>query len=223
MNATPSGRRVKHLRWPIRLALRPLALLVRLWLRTLRIHTRPADLRAWHDAPPGRLVILWHNRLLVAAELHRRHSPRTPISGLISASRDGAWLATFFRLLDIGAIRGSSSWRGAPATREILHRLHAGEDIGITPDGPRGPCYDWKPGFVQIAAAARCPIVLLGTHYHCARRLATWDRFYIPAPFSRVDLTVEIIPADSPLRTLPTPELSAHLRERLNALTDDNV
>lgn len=223
MKALSSGRRVWHVRWHTRLALWPLAFLVRLWLRTLRIRFAPGHLDAWHAAPPGRLVIFWHNRLLIAAELHRRYNKRTPINGLVSASRDGAWLSAFFQMLGVRAIRGSSSWRGALATLEILHRLRAGEDVGITPDGPRGPCYDWKSGFVQIADTARCPIVLVGTRYHCARRLATWDGFYIPAPFSRVDLSVEVIAADAPLRALPCPELAARLREHLAALTDDGA
>jgi lysophospholipid acyltransferase (LPLAT)-like uncharacterized protein len=66
--------------------------------------------------------------------------------------------------------------------------LKRGHDIGITPDGSRGPLYEIKPGLVLLAQLSRRPIIPLSFAYSNAWRLRTWDRFFIPKPFSRVTL-----------------------------------
>jgi lysophospholipid acyltransferase (LPLAT)-like uncharacterized protein len=202
-------------------ALFPVACLLRLWLRTLRIRVSAQDKAAWDAAGAGRLVVFWHNRLLVSGDLRRRFSDTVPMNGLISASKDGSWLAAFFRLLGIGTIRGSSSWRGGRAMLEIVRHLREGEDVAITPDGPRGPCYNWKPSAAQLALTTHCTVVLAGTRYSRGRRLASWDGFYLPAPFSRVDLVLDIVAPDDPARSLSLEDFSEQLRQRLMRITDD--
>lgn len=216
-----SRRQVNQVPWWMYPAVLPAVCLVRLWLMTLRIRCAPELLRAWEAAGPGRLVIFWHNRLLISADLRRRFSRTVPMNGLVSASKDGSWLSAFFELLGIGAIRGSSSWRGGRAMLEIVRCLRDNEDVAITPDGPRGPCYHWKSSPAQLAQKTGRPVVLLGSRYHRARRLASWDGFYLPAPFSRVDLTLEVVSPGDPVRALPEAEFSEHLRQCLMALTDD--
>ena len=46
----------------------------------------------------------------------------------------------------IGAIRGSSSKGGAKVIISALKELKDGNDIAITPDGPRGPRYSIADG-----------------------------------------------------------------------------
>lgn len=203
-------------------ALFPVVCLLRVWLMTLRIRLAPDKHGAFRAAGAGRLVIFWHNRLLLSNELRRRFNGVVPMNGLVSASKDGAWLSAFFRLLGVGAIRGSSSWRGGQAMLEIARRLRAEEDVGVTPDGPRGPCYDWKSGVARLAVELERPIVLAGLRFHRAHRLASWDGFYLPMPFSRVDLDLDVIPLDDPDRSLPDAEFSERLRLRLMAITDDS-
>src|SRR5581483_5081500 len=52
------------------------------------------------------VFLVWHNRLFVVAEIYRRFRGRRPTYGLVSASRDGAWLAAFFSLMGLKAVRG---------------------------------------------------------------------------------------------------------------------
>ena len=217
------GRRVNEVAWWMRPALCATAFLIRLWLRSLRVHFPDAQrklLEAQGDG--GRLFLFWHNRILIAPELRRRFCHDVPINGLVSASKDGAWLTAFFRYLNVGTIRGSSSWRGGAATLEILRHLKLREDVAITPDGPRGPCYHWKDGVAQIAMKAHCPVILVGPRYHRARRLKSWDGFYLPFPFSQVDLTLEIIPVDDARWKLPLREFSEELHRGLMSLTQNH-
>jgi lysophospholipid acyltransferase (LPLAT)-like uncharacterized protein len=213
---------VNHVAWWLWVGLVPAALLLRLWLATLRIRYVPEQIAVWRaQSGKGRLFLLWHNRLVLTPELKRRFIPDNSVNGLVSASKDGAWLTAFFKLLGILSIRGSSSWRGGPAMLEILRRLNNGEDVGITPDGPRGPCYDWKRGAVKLALKTEHPFFLVGMRFHKAARLRSWDRFYIPFPFSRVDLRLDPVLLDDPVRALPEEEFSEQIHQRLAALTLD--
>ena len=48
--------------------------------------------------------------------------------------------------MDVEAVRGSSSRRGAQALLELAKLAQRGFDLTITPDGPRGPRYRVQDG-----------------------------------------------------------------------------
>ncbi len=214
-------REVNHVPWWTYAALLPVSLLMRLWLMSLRMRLDSATLAAVNAERGPVIVCFWHNRLFIAAELRRRFRSFKPMNGLVSASKDGAWLVAFFNLLGIGAVRGSSSWRGGRALVELGDRLSAGEDIAITPDGPRGPCYDFKKGPAALARSAACPVFLVGSKFSKAKRLKSWDRFILPFPFSKVELTVDIVRPEEGAAEPDDIALAARLRDRLLAITDD--
>jgi lysophospholipid acyltransferase (LPLAT)-like uncharacterized protein len=143
------------------------------------------------------LFVLWHNRLFVAAELSRRLRPSRPLHGLVSTSKDGAWLSAFFESAGLRVVRGSSSRGGREAAAGLVEVLRAGHDAGITPDGPRGPAYVCKPGAVVVARRARARVLLVGLHYESAWAVGSWDRFQIPLPFSRFQLRAQEIDGNS--------------------------
>jgi len=86
----------------------PLALLLRLWLATLRFRCN-VDRIDDEDGP--RILLLWHDKLLVSSWITNRYF-RRPVCALISTSKDGGWLVAFFRLMGVTAVRGSSNRRG---------------------------------------------------------------------------------------------------------------
>jgi lysophospholipid acyltransferase (LPLAT)-like uncharacterized protein len=95
--------------------------------------------------------------------------------------------------------------------------LHA----GITPDGPKGPALVFKPGAVSLSRLTRRPFLLLGIRYDSCYRLGSWDRFALPMPFSRVELTLvrEPMPAEGE----SDEAVSARLQARLRELSGDAV
>ena len=191
----------------------PFALVLRLWLATLRIRSnRPLV----DDADGGRIIVLWHDRLFVSGLVGRRFF-RRPINALISTSKDGGWLVAFFRLMGLKAVRGSSSKRGAAALMTLTRVVRAGEHAGITPDGPKGPARVCKTGVVGLAKLTGRPIILMGLDYACCWRLRNWDRFALPLPFSRVDVTFEDFPG--PRREDDDAEVALRIQARLNALS----
>ncbi len=146
------------------------------------------------------IFIFWHNRIFCQPILYRKYLRHRTISVLTSASKDGAIIAQTVRHFGLGAVRGSSSKRAAQAGAELVACLHGGSDIGITPDGPRGPCYVLAMGPVRLAAMTQTPIVSLNANYTRCWQLRSWDRFRIPVPFSKVRLS-----CGAPT-TVPNPE-----------------
>ncbi len=165
--------------------------IIHLWVRSLRFEVSAEHERFLRRTDIPVAITLWHNRLFIAGEVVRRFRPNRPVYALISASKDGAWLEAFFEIIGIGTVRGSSSKLGREAAMALIEVLRQGHDIGITPDGPRGPCYEVKPGGLIVTRRVRAPMLLLGGIFDSAWRLRSWDRFYLPKPFSRVKVIGE--------------------------------
>jgi lysophospholipid acyltransferase (LPLAT)-like uncharacterized protein len=193
---TPQDKHVYGISLWRRAAVWPLAAVMRLWAMTIRVKIVAGDAGVVRHTGEPTIFILWHNRLFMAAEYVRRYRTGQPIYGLVSASRDGAWLAAYYSVVGLRAVRGSSSRLGREAAATLVDVLRAGNDIGITPDGPRGPMYDIKPGAVIVARRARARVVIVGMDFESAWRLPSWDGFYIPKPFSRIYMRFEVFGVD---------------------------
>ena len=161
---------------------------MKLWSFTLRFEiedrcgiTRPAT-----SSTPV-ILALWHNRIFTIPPVWwRTAGKQRKAVVLTSASHDGAMLAHAVAVFGIGSVRGSSSRRAVAALIGMKRALQEGLDVCITPDGPRGPRYEFHPGIIKLAETTRAPIVPIHVNYSSAWRLKTWDRFVIPKPFSRV-------------------------------------
>jgi lysophospholipid acyltransferase (LPLAT)-like uncharacterized protein len=193
-------------------------MLMKLWGMSLRFDETPEDIAAYTKNDEPVAIVLWHNRLFLSAEIVRRYRQgRTPYA-LVSASQDGAWLTAFFALVGLRTVRGSSSRFGREAASELVEVMHAGHDIGITPDGPRGPRYEMKPGAIIVPRRTGAPVLLVGGEFTRAWRLKSWDRFYVPWPFSRVRMRCELITNE---QLADRDAAAARIQARLLALNPD--
>lgn len=169
------------------------AFVVRLLALTLRIRVEDPDLLHAQVAGDPCIFVFWHNRLLLIPIAWNRFLARyRSLQGmaLSSTSRDGGLIAEFIARFGIGPVRGSATRRGSAALRELAALLKKGHDVGITPDGSRGPCYEIKPGLVLLAQLTGRSVLPISFEYSQAWRLKTWDRFVIPKPFSTVTFRV---------------------------------
>ena len=66
---------------------------------------------------------------------------------------------------------------------------HDGVSPAITPDGPRGPPWKFKPGAVLLAQLSGRPMIPLSYAASRAWKIK-WDRFVIPWPLSRIVIVV---------------------------------
>ncbi len=138
------------------------------------------------------ILCIWHNRLLGGVLGDHKAGKRrpVPISVLTSASKDGGWLAAIARRFRMGAVRGSSSRRGAAALLELTRQLGEGGDIAVTPDGPRGPNYKIAQGLIYLAQRTGTRIVPVDIQISRYWRIGKkWDALWVPKPFSKVTLT----------------------------------
>ena len=160
-------------------------------------------------------MVLWHNRLFMAAEIIRRLRGGQSFHGIISASKDGGWLAGFFQMVGIKAIRGSSNWGAREAVTAMINVAKEGGDLGITPDGPKGPIYEFKPGGLIIARRAKLPMILMGIKFSRVKQLGSWDRLILPLPFSAAEISArQVLPENLPRdRNEALAELSAIMAE----------
>jgi lysophospholipid acyltransferase (LPLAT)-like uncharacterized protein len=138
---------------------------------------------------------------------------------LISPSVDGELGAMLVRRLGAAVIRGSSSHTGARALRDYYQALvKDGVSPAITPDGPRGPPWKFKPGAVLLAQLSQRPIIPMA--YAASRAWKVkWDRFIIPKPLSRIVIAIgEPVYVAKGLNAAGLERLQLQMEARLQAL-----
>ncbi len=138
----------------------------------------------------------WHGDelVLVGYYAHRR------LAVLSSLSEDGTLMAKTLQLLGYQVFRGSSSRGGARGLIGQIKAVKSGSQAALAVDGPKGPIYIVKPGVVELARRAGCPIIPVRTRCDRAWYVPrAWNKSYLPKPFARV--TVEygkpILPSES--------------------------
>ncbi len=204
-----------------RLLFYPAAFLLTLYLRSLRFRLSPDNLAAAAGRERPLLFVGWHNQSLLYPEMFRRCRDPANTVCLVSPSRWAAWEDAFYKWLRLRTVRGSSSRRGIAAARELLAAHRQGRDIALSPDGPAGPCYKFRRGPVMLARLTGAPVLLAAARCHCALRLPTWDRHYLPLPFSRVTIRWRLVPGYGALGCACDGEGAARLRKLLLEITED--
>jgi len=135
----------------------------------------------WDQGKPF-ILAFWHGRILMMPKSWRRAAP---IHMLISQHRDGQLIARSVAHFGIHWLAGSTTRGGSQALRAMLKALKAGEYVGITPDGPKGPRMRASAGIVNVARMSGCPIIpaTFGASWRIV--LGSWDRFVVAKPFTK--------------------------------------
>ncbi len=128
------------------------------------------------------LYCFWHSGMLPLVHIHRGEG----IAVLVSQHRDGELITRLIEHNGFVTARGSSTRGAEIGVREMLRHARAGRDLGITPDGPRGPAEELKDGMVFLASRLQLPVVLIASASSRAWIARSWDRFRVPKPFARV-------------------------------------
>lgn len=159
----------------------PAALLIRVWLATLRVRRLGPPIEG-----PG-LVAFWHGDQLPLIG----QRPAGPLVAPVSLSADGRLQARILARLGIASVAGSSSRGGAAALRGLWRAVRGGSVALMAVDGPRGPRGAVKPGVIFLARRAGLPIWPVGVAVARGHRLRrAWDRYLLPCPFTRAVVLV---------------------------------
>ena len=139
------------------------------------------------------IFAFWHNRIFLMPYLFRKHwhsRQRDRVAVLVSASRDGEKLTHVLSKFNLICVRGSSSRRGKEALRELARLVEEWYDVGITPDGPRGPKYHCQDGVISLSQITQAPIIPVSYDLTHKVTVNSWDNFMIPWPFTRATLHI---------------------------------
>src|SRR5580698_2629719 len=191
---TRSGRRMTRARRLLYAIVVPLGMtLIRLWWLSCRTGRIVGDehLTAALAKAPSLIPCYWHqHQLFCTRYLLQRRSRGVMPGWLISPSVDGELGAMMVTRIGARAIRGSSSHTGARALRDYYLAL-VKDNISpvVTPDGPKGPRFKFKPGAILLAQMSGRPMLPMA--YAASRAwLVKWDKFVIPAPFARIVIAI---------------------------------
>jgi len=153
------------------------AALIRGIARTMRHETRGQEaVDALYREGGHAIIAFWHAQQLMIPIGYRG----TRAHVLISQHEDGEIIARIIARFGHGAVRGSSTRGGAKALRALIKLARSGQDVAVTPDGPKGPRHVAKLGVIQLAKVTGLPIVPVA--FACSKKnslragIATWSR-----------------------------------------------
>ncbi len=133
------------------------------------------------DFKPPAIYLVWHEYIPVFTYLRGFCN----MAMLASRHQDAEWLTQTTRFVGFSMVRGSTNRGGMRALREMM-RMDRETNLGIAPDGPRGPRRKVAAGAVFLASKMEIPVVCVGIGYDRPWRMRrTWDQFAVPRPFSR--------------------------------------
>ncbi|HLE12865.1 MAG: hypothetical protein A2504_13455 [Bdellovibrionales bacterium RIFOXYD12_FULL_39_22] len=133
------------------------------------------------------LLAAWHQSLIPLILF----LPKSRYVALVSASKDGEYVAQ--TLINFGQlpVRGSSTRGGKAGMMQMLRELKNGLPGVMTIDGPRGPAREAKAGIIQMAKISGGTIVpfsAMPQHFFCFKK--SWDQFRLPYPFSKIIINI---------------------------------
>jgi len=162
--------------------------IIALYIRIVFVTTRKRydvhpDSARYLKGEDNAIYSFWHGRMMLMPCM----SPKNRrMQVLISLHRDGVLISEVMNEFKFKTIAGSSSKGGREALMAILRGLKAGDNIAITPDGPRGPYQVAASGVASAAKLSGKPIIpITFAASHC-KRARSWDKFIFALPFSRI-------------------------------------
>ncbi|MDQ7044087.1 MAG: lysophospholipid acyltransferase family protein, partial [Sulfurimonas sp.] len=158
------------------------ALLMRLLYYTNKIKFHSPDTITTNPL----IFTCWHGELLMLPFLYRKYRKKPHAKVLISPHFDGKLIAKTIRYFGLDTLSGSSDKSPARVLIQAIKSLKEGYDIGITPDGPKGPRHEVADGVIVMAQKTGAKIILLEVKPTKYWMLNSWDRFVIPKPFGTI-------------------------------------
>lgn len=170
------------------------------------------------------IFLFWHGRIAMMSFF----KPKNQATYLISSRhRDGQLMSGLMRHFGIQMIYGSSRRAGSSKDRggrealiEAIRVLKENAALALTPDGPRGPRMRVGGRVVDMARQTGAEIIPMSFSATNAKLFNSWDRFFLPLPFSKM-----IYMAAKPITIAPDADEQTieatrkKIEDDLNALT----
>ena len=174
--------------------------------------------KRWHfknqllDDSPA-VITFWHGELLMAPFAYNKLYASRVIDVMISDHFDGEIIARVIKFFGMNTLRGSTRKGAVKALFSALKVIKKrNQNIGITPDGPKGPRHSISDGVVVIAQKANIPVVIINCHPKRYWQVNSWDKFTIPKPFGVIDFYIS---EPIYLNDMTKDEAKSYLKERM--------
>jgi lysophospholipid acyltransferase (LPLAT)-like uncharacterized protein len=156
--------------------------MLRLWFAACRVTVRGDEaFREFAEHDTG-IAAFWHYSFLY----NMFYFGRYPAAVMVSASKDGEYIARLAQLMGHVPVRGSSNRGGVKALREMIDHLLHGKNSAIVADGSQGPARRAQAGVILMASKSGKPIFPVAWATNRSLHFNSWDRTLVPLPFSNI-------------------------------------
>lgn len=194
---------------------RVFVILTRLWFGTCRLEVHGKKFLQEVAGQGTCVAVFWHYSFVYLFY----HLRPYPSAIMVSASKDGEYIARVTELFNHVPLRGSSNRGGVRALKGMLKELKNGKNCGIVADGSQGPARKVQPGCILLASKSGKPIFPMTWGATKYLSFKSWDKTTVPLPFSKVVLHYGeplYVPAD--LSSEQVEKYRLELEQRLNRI-----
>jgi len=142
------------------------------------------------------VCVCWHGELFMSPQAYRKIHKKHAASAIVSSHFDGSLIASTLNRFGIRPLRGSSRKGAQRVLLQAFKSIKNGEEVLITPDGPKGPRHHMSDGAIGIALKSKLPIFIMNYTAENFWQLKSWDQFVIPKPFTKVNFHIQSISLD---------------------------
>lgn len=136
-----------------------------------------------HIGEKATIFACWHGELLMLPYLYLKYRKTPNAKVLISSHFDGMLISKTIKYFGLDTIQGSTNRNATRVLMQAIRALKEGFDIGITPDGPKGPRHEVAEGVIAMAQKTNAKIILIKIKPTRFWQFNSWDKFIIPKPF----------------------------------------
>ena len=129
----------------------------------------------------------WHGELLMIPYVYFRYRKTPKARVMISGHFDGLIISKIIKYFGLDTIAGSTNRNAARVLIQGIKTLKEGYDIGITPDGPKGPRHEVADGIIVMAQKSKAKVVLIRIKPTSYWQFNSWDKFIVPKPFGTLN------------------------------------
>lgn len=131
----------------------------------------------------GVLFALWHNRLAFGMYIFQNINN---VYALASPHADGKIITKIIKKMNFSVISGSTNRNPTRALKQIISKINLGNNIVVTPDGPRGPVYRINSSVTRLAKRLNKPLIPVSCTADKYYQLKSWDKMIIPKFFAKI-------------------------------------
>jgi len=192
--------------------------LIRLWFGTCRVRITGQEHLDYVAERGQGIAVFWHYSFVFLFYQMRKF----PAAAMVSASKDGEYIARVARLLGHTPLRGSSNRFGTRALRQMVDAVQNGQNAAIVADGSQGPPRKVQSGCLLVSSKTGCPILPMVWAANRYFAFKSWDRTAIPLPFSTVYLQYgEPLEVEAGAKSEQIAAHRLNLEEQLNKMYKD--